>query len=108
MHSQDVCDQPWLAASTTESPPHQYEEVFQTSDLPEAFPAVTVPVPSLIKAGFSFCSPSMVQPDLGNSSLDTVMGPVTQKQVLSLYNWFTCPLVLCVVSLPFMPGPHEK
>lgn len=42
--------------------------------LPEAFPAVTVPVPSLTKAGLSFCSASIEHPCLGNSSLFTTSG----------------------------------
>ena len=43
--------------------------------MPEALPAVTVPDPSLMKAGLNLPSPSAVQPDRGNSSFLTSMGP---------------------------------
>lgn len=45
------------------------------SFIPEAFPAVTVPLPSLIKAGLKFLSPSNVVSGLGNSSVVTVTLP---------------------------------
>ena len=39
--------------------------------IPEAFPAVTVPVPSLTKAGLSLARVSAVVSGLGNSSVET-------------------------------------
>ena len=48
---------------------------------PEAFPAVTVPVPSLTNAGLSFPSVSGVVPCLGNSSVDTTTGAVMKLKV---------------------------
>ena len=41
--------------------------------IPEAFPAVTVPVPSLTKAGLSLARVSAVVSGLGNSSVETRM-----------------------------------
>lgn len=55
--------------------------------LPEAFPAVTVPVPSLTKAGLSFCSASIEHPCLGNSSLFTTSGRKITI-CLSRFSWF--------------------
>ena len=52
---------------------HNYLYVYY---IPEAFPAVTVPVPSFTKAGLSFDKASNVVPWRGNSSVSTVMGPV--------------------------------
>lgn len=43
---------------------------------PDALPAVTVPVPSLIKAGLSLASVSEVVPCLGNSSAVIMTGAV--------------------------------
>lgn len=42
---------------------------------PEAFPAVTVPDPSVINAGRNFCKPSSVDCALGNSSSHTLVTP---------------------------------
>ena len=50
--------------------------------IPEAFPAVTVPEPSFMKAGFSLDSFSTVVPWRGNSSASTVMGPTEVSMVV--------------------------
>ena len=51
-------------------------------DLPEAFPAVTVPLPSVIKHGRSFWNASFEHPARGNSSLFTTTSP--EKYLLNL------------------------
>ena len=55
--------------------------------IPEAFPAVTVPVPSLTKAGLSLERVSAVVSGLGNSSVETriegFLGTGTDTGVIS-------------------------
>lgn len=45
--------------------------------IPEAFPAVTVPVPSFRKQGLSLVKLSTVVSGLGNSSLSMISSPIT-------------------------------
>ena len=47
---------------------------------PDAFPAVTVPLPSLMNAGLSLWRVVAVVPCRGNSSLETVREPLEQDQ----------------------------
>jgi len=59
--------------------------VCEDINLPEAFPAVTVPVPSVTKAGRSFDRPSIVVPCLGNSSVSTVIVAVKETDHIILH-----------------------
>ena len=47
--------------------------------IPEAFPAVTDP--DLSNAGLNLFNPSTVQPDLGNSSIETSFAPVIHGEM---------------------------
>ena len=57
--------------------------------IPEALPAVTVPVPSLINAGLSLLRPSTVVPCRGNSSASTVVAPEGREGVKDGSNQWT-------------------
>lgn len=48
--------------------------------VPELLPAVTVPEPSVMKAGRSFCKPSSVDLGLGNSSSHTSVTPGLKRK----------------------------